>query len=381
MVKRKREGNRYIYATLSSLISATTASEKEDIVVVVYMSDSDKAWNLETSQQINERFSRCIGTGFLQLIHSPLNIYPELGKNANFNRDSKSRTAWRSKQNIDYAFLMWYSKQLSKYYLQIEDDVIPARRFFVDVQNFIRKNSAIPWVVLEFSRMGFIGKLFSSDVLPRFSTYLLSMFNVLPCDLLLTNFRTLHNQASPIFHRKGLFQHIGKISSLRGKISPWTDTAFKDPVDLSSFDIHWDNPVAEIVSNMDAVRGSFPENAYYQTKNKSLFYAVQNVKTNDFYKVVFSNPINISRVVVSTGHPVLRTGVLKRGQVKVGTGSGGSGDRCMPDQVVGSLYEGEFDSEIQEYYIPPNVKCFFVVAVCNVTKPVIIRKIGVKIQT
>lgn len=205
VVRRKLEGDRYLSSTVSSIIAATSDTEKENITIVIFMSDFNKTWNLEMSLQMSEIYSEHINTGFLQVIHSPRDIYPDLGMNANLNRDSKDRVAWRSKQNIDYAYLMWYSKQVSEFYLQIEDDVIAASDFYADIRNLISQKIAIPWIVFEFSRMGFIGKLLRSETLPRLATYLLSMYNVLPCDLLLTNFRILHNQVSPIFHKKGLF--------------------------------------------------------------------------------------------------------------------------------------------------------------------------------
>lgn len=346
------------------------------MTIVVFLSDFNKTWNLEMSQKISEIYSKYINAGFLQVIHSPRDIYPDLGINANLNRDSKDRVAWRSKQNIDYAYLMWYSKQVSEFYLQIEDDVIAASHFYADIKNFISQKFAIPWIVLEFSRIGFIGKLLRSETLPRLTTYLLSMYNVLPCDLLLTNFRILHNQVSPIFYQNGLFQHVGKISSLRGKLAPWADRSFKDSIDFSKFDIKVDNPVADVISNMEAIPGSLPENAYL-TSNNMLFFAVKSFRVNDFYRIVYPKPINISRIAVSSGHPVRRTGAIKRALLKIGNGRGEIGERCIPDQPVGSFYYGEFDSEIQEYVIPFNVKCISIESQQNLFKMIIIRKIWV----
>lgn len=380
VVRRKLEGDRYLSSTVSSIIAATSDTEKENVTIVIFMSDFNKTWNLEMSQQISEIYSEHINTGFLQVIHSPRNIYPDLGINANLNGDSKDRVAWRSKQNIDYAYLMWYSKQVSEFYLQIEDDVIAASDFYADIRNLISQKIAIPWIVFEFSRMGFIGKLLRSETLPRLATYLLSMYNVLPCDLLLTNFRILHNQVSPIFHKKGLFQHVGKISSLQGKLAPWTDKSFKDSIDFTKFDIKVDNPVADVISNMEAIPGSLPENAYL-TSNDMSFFAVKSLRANDFYRIVYPKPINISRITVSTGHPVRRTGAIKRALLKIGNGRGEIGERCIPDQPVGSFYYGEFDSEIQEYVIPFSVKCISIESQQNVSKMIIIRKIWVTTQS
>ncbi|XP_062622038.1 alpha-1,3-mannosyl-glycoprotein 4-beta-N-acetylglucosaminyltransferase C-like [Saccostrea cucullata] len=380
VVKRKLEGALYVYSTITSIIKATTDSQKENITLVIFLSDFDKTWNLDTSRRISETFSTYIKTGFLQVIHSPLDIYPELDKNANFNDDSKDRTIWRSKQNIDFAYLMWYGKRLSQFYIQLEDDVIAANDFFADIKKFIERNHKIRWITLEFSRLGFIGKLFRSKNLSRFATYLLAMFNVLPCDILLNNFRVLHDQVSTIQTPKGLFQHIGKISSLRGKLTPITDFTFKDSFNYSTFDIPGENPQAEIFTNMEATFGSFPENAYQRTDGDP-FFSVVSLKANHLYKVVFPEPINISRIVVSTGHPILRTGILKWGVVKVGVGIQYPEEQCLVPHLVGRLSEGEFDSEIQGYTIPSNVKCIAVVSTRDKPTLTIIRKIQVILKT
>ncbi|XP_061188509.1 alpha-1,3-mannosyl-glycoprotein 4-beta-N-acetylglucosaminyltransferase C-like [Saccostrea echinata] len=382
VVKRKLEGALYVYSTISSIIKATTDREKENITLVIFLSDFDETWNLDTSRRISETFSKYIKTGFLQVIHSPLDIYPELDKkfNANFNDDSKDRTIWRSKQNIDFAYLMWYSRRFSQFYLQLEDDVVAANNFFTDIKLFIERNHKIRWITLEFSRLGFIGKLFRSKILSRFATYLLSMYNVLPCDILLNNFRVLHDQVSTIQNPKGLFQHIGKISSLRGKLTPITDFTFKDSFNYSSFDIPGENPPGEIFTNMEATFGSFPENAYQRTDGDP-FFSVASLKANNLYKIVFPEPINISRIIVSTGHPILRTGILKWGVVKVGVGIGYPKEQCMASHLVGRLFEGEFDSEIQGYSIPFNVKCIAVVSIRDKPNLTIIRKIQVILDT
>eukprot|EP00434_Breviolum_minutum_P006964 symbB.v1.2.006148.t1/scaffold360.1/size220131/2 len=39
--------------------------------------------------------------------------------------DSPKRQWWRTKQNLDYTFLMWYAANLSDYYMQLEDDIQP----------------------------------------------------------------------------------------------------------------------------------------------------------------------------------------------------------------------------------------------------------------
>ena len=38
--------------------------------------------------------------------------------------DSPERVKWRSKQNLDYAFLMMYAQSRGRFYVQLEDDIV-----------------------------------------------------------------------------------------------------------------------------------------------------------------------------------------------------------------------------------------------------------------
>ena len=50
------------------------------------------------------------------------------------------RIQWRSKQNLDYAYLMMYAKQRSTYYVQLEDDVLTKKNFVKTM-----KDAAMEW--------------------------------------------------------------------------------------------------------------------------------------------------------------------------------------------------------------------------------------------
>jgi len=73
------------------------------------------------------------------------------------------RVRWRAKQVADYAALFDFSVGRSHYYLQLEDDVQCAANFVAHIRDFIdkqqRKTNTV-WTMLEFSELGFIGKLF-----------------------------------------------------------------------------------------------------------------------------------------------------------------------------------------------------------------------------
>ena len=54
--------------------------------------------------------------------------------------------------------MFYAARNLSEYYVQIEDDVVCAKDFIQKMKNFISKQKK-PWSTLNFSELGFIGKV------------------------------------------------------------------------------------------------------------------------------------------------------------------------------------------------------------------------------
>jgi alpha-1,3-mannosylglycoprotein beta-1,4-N-acetylglucosaminyltransferase C len=84
--------------------------------------------------------------------------------------DPVERVKWRSKQVMDFAYMFHYGAPLSQYYIQIEDDVITAPNVTAGIRECIGQH--MQWTVLEFSYLGFIGKLFRSEDLERLARFL-----------------------------------------------------------------------------------------------------------------------------------------------------------------------------------------------------------------
>ena len=94
----------------------------------------------------------------------PKEFYPKYDtelKDPVFN-DSFERIKWRQNQNYDICFLMAYCRERGDYYLNLEDDVIARDDFATDIFKFIQQSNEnnTRWLMLEFSELGFIGKLF-----------------------------------------------------------------------------------------------------------------------------------------------------------------------------------------------------------------------------
>ena len=299
-MRRPNTDKIYIFETLDSLIKNTKAAEKTEVTIVVYMCDVNKTYNNMVSQAIQSKYKEFCDTGFIHIIQGSQDIYPDLSKVKKTYNDSVERIKWRAKQNIDFAYLTLYSRSISKYYIQLEDDVITAFGYISDIKAFIASIKK-PWFLLEFSKLGFIGKLFQSVDLNRVAFYLLSFFDRMPGDLLLGHIRKLMNQDKPIHSKTSLFQHIGKFSSLKNKLMPSIDKYFKDAgsVHLSINDIPLgDNPPVKIVTDLHQYADYSVSYVYDNSEN---FFWARDVKKKQHLSLLFQKPQQISRIIITTG--------------------------------------------------------------------------------
>ena len=74
-------------------------------------------------------FQAQLASGLLEIIAPPAEFYPDMSNLRQTFGDPADRIQWRSKQNLDYAYLMMYAKQRSTYYVQLEDDVLTKKNF------------------------------------------------------------------------------------------------------------------------------------------------------------------------------------------------------------------------------------------------------------
>jgi hypothetical protein len=100
--------------------------------------------------------------GLIEVISPPISYYPNMDKLRVTLNDPIERVKWRSKQNLDFAFLMAYSQIKATFYVQLEDDILAKRGFITIMKQFAvaktAKQEQDPWFVLDFCQLGFIGK-------------------------------------------------------------------------------------------------------------------------------------------------------------------------------------------------------------------------------
>ncbi|CAG5104787.1 Oidioi.mRNA.OKI2018_I69.chr1.g1541.t1.cds [Oikopleura dioica] len=147
--------------------------------------------------------------------------------------DSDDRIIWRTRQCLDYLF-MWNIGLDYDYFLQLEDDLVIDRGFFQFLMMQIQqRKDDQDWISLEFSGMGFIGKLFRKSSLQEMAIYTRLFYRTKPIDVIYWDFVKMKaclsaceasckslvvKLAVPVHDRKFL-HHVGRVSSLEGKIS------------------------------------------------------------------------------------------------------------------------------------------------------------------
>ncbi|ELU13668.1 hypothetical protein CAPTEDRAFT_220409 [Capitella teleta] len=214
-----RGGKLYLYKTIQGILDCTSKNEQRNMTIFVFLADDKGDYNNKTLSEIQSRYTEEIQSGLLFVMTVPPRVYPDLSNlKQNFN-DAPARVRWRSKQNIDFALMFHQAKDLSRYYIHIEDDVIVAEKFLPKIERFINAvdTNKTHWAVLRFSKLGFIGKLIKSRDLEKFAKFILTLYDEQPVDWLLDHFERSMAQPKPIYCAPSLFQHMGDVSSLGDK--------------------------------------------------------------------------------------------------------------------------------------------------------------------
>ena len=311
---KRINGPKYLTQTITSLIDKTSEYDKSRVVVIVFLADFDYDYNEETVTVLSEKFMPYINMGFIQIVQASKDYYPNLqGLKRNFN-DKQDRVTWRAKQVADFAFMFLYSQNISNYYIQIEDDVVCARNFVVHIEEFIKtinKSKNAPWALLEFSELGFIGKLFKSSDLHKLAQYMLTFYDEQPIDWLITYFRFSMAQKKILLRKPTLFQHMG----LKSSFDTSKDNKLKDKFFDGGTKRHLgDDPPAKVITKMKHFEKNSPELAY--AAGSGIFWAV-DLNEGDTLDVVFENSHTLRKVIVETGNQKTPKDLLKSASVLV----------------------------------------------------------------
>uniref|UniRef100_A0A8C3CID7 Alpha-1,3-mannosyl-glycoprotein 4-beta-N-acetylglucosaminyltransferase A n=1 Tax=Cairina moschata TaxID=8855 RepID=A0A8C3CID7_CAIMO len=271
------------------------------------LTDLDYVNNVVAS--LEKEFSTEINSGLVEVIAPPASYYPDLSNLKETFGDSKERVRWRTKQNLDYCFLMMYAQKKGVYYIQLEDDIVVKQNYFSTIKNFALQLASEDWMILEFSQLGFIGKMFQSPDITLIVEFIFMFYKEKPIDWLLDHIlwvkvcnpekdaKHCDRQKSNlrIRFRPSLFQHVGLHSSLAGKIQKLTDKDFLKPL-LHKIHV---NPPAEVSTSLKVYQGHTLEKTYV---GEDFFWAVTPV-AGDYILFKFDKPVNVERYLFHSGNP------------------------------------------------------------------------------
>ncbi|XP_018572245.1 alpha-1,3-mannosyl-glycoprotein 4-beta-N-acetylglucosaminyltransferase B [Anoplophora glabripennis] len=306
----KREKQSYLLDTLQNLIEGMTAEEANDSLIVVFVAETDLEYVLQVAKEIEMRFPIQVDSGLIEVVSPSPAYYPNFDKLRITLGDSPERVRWRSKQNLDFAFLMSYSQPKGTFYVQLEDDILARPSYVTEMKKFAIEKIARkePWFVLDFCQLGFIGKMFKSAELPWLIQFFQMFYNDKPVDWLLdhliytkicnwekNNDNCKRDKAKMWIHYKpSLFQHIGTHSSLKGKVQKLKDKQFGK---VALFFPH-SNPEAEIVSGIKHYKQYTLERAYL---GETFFWGLLP-QPGDQLVFKFATPITIKRFYFKSGN-------------------------------------------------------------------------------
>ncbi|XP_053110896.1 alpha-1,3-mannosyl-glycoprotein 4-beta-N-acetylglucosaminyltransferase-like protein MGAT4D isoform X2 [Hemicordylus capensis] len=304
----RREKQNYLMNTLNSLFYDMSAEQKNNCVIVIFVAEVDTDYVNSIAESIRSNFPNDILSGVLEVISPPASYYPKFSNLRETFGDSANRVRWRTKQNLDYSFLMLYAKPKGTFYLQLEDDIIAKPSYVQDIKNFAVQQESKEWMILEFSQLGFIGKLFRCRDIPLIVEFFLMFYKDKPIDWLLDHLLWVkvcnpekdaqHCEKQKAYlrirYKPSLFQHVGIHSSLAGKIQNLKDKDFEKN---SLFKAHT-NPPAEVTTSLKVFQHFTLEKAY---KGEECFWAISPV-AGDYILFSFWHPLEIERYLFRSGN-------------------------------------------------------------------------------
>ncbi|EDQ92450.1 uncharacterized protein MONBRDRAFT_30843 [Monosiga brevicollis MX1] len=308
-MRRAGSGSRYLTQTLESLFKHRSSEYEDKVLFVVLLSDISASDRAQTQHELRTNFARELERDSLRILEAPIDSYPQdLGAEPYAFNDTTERAGWRQKQCLDYAYLLSYAHNLGEYYLQLEDDVFTVPEYLEAIFDFAQLYRKEPWTVLEFSMLGFIGRLMHSRDLPQLARLFQEYYLYQPVDLLLGYFQLLtRSKAYVHVHFPTLFQHAGFNSSLSGKYQPLTDPMFMGSAERKRYAST--NPPAVVSSSMAVWSENFGPSACYGSQAGSFWAA--GVRANDHVTLSFPQPMSIHQVFVDTGSDAGALGVLE----------------------------------------------------------------------
>uniref|UniRef100_T1P853 N-Acetylglucosaminyltransferase-4 (GnT-4) conserved region n=1 Tax=Musca domestica TaxID=7370 RepID=T1P853_MUSDO len=311
-----REKQSYLLGTLHNLIENMNEEEQNETLIIVYIGENEPENVQNIAKSVEIAFEPYLECGLIEIIAPSPSYYPNFDKLRITLNDSLERVKWRSKQNLDFAYLMAYAQTKGTFYVQLEDDILAKRHFITTMKKFAITKSALtkpdqpPWFLLDFCQLGFIGKMFKSAELPYLITYFQMFYNDKPVDWLLAYFmesKVCRNDLDQkhcnqekakywLHYRPSLFQHIGTSSSLKGKVQKLKDKQFGSKV--PTFYAHNHNPPAQVKTNISPYKNYQLKRAY---RGETYFWGLLP-QPGDLVQFIFEKPTLLKHYLFRSGN-------------------------------------------------------------------------------
>lgn len=319
----KRERTSYLLDTLASLLDAMSQEDKDDCVIVIFVGETDIEFSKDVANGVQQRFPIDVGSGLIEVVSPSASFYPDLDTVPLTFGDSRERVKWRTKQNLDFCYLMMYCQKKARFYVQLEDDIVATPSFASTIKTFALQQETNQWLILEFSALGFIGKLFRSSDLSMVVEFFLMFHKDKPVDWLMDHIlwvkvcnpeKDQQHCAREKSHlrirfKPSLFQHVGKESSLKGKKQNLIDKDFKK---APLFQAHL-NPKAVSISSLEPYQGYTIDRAY---KGQTFFWAYPP-HTDDVMRFKFDQEITIEKFRFKSGNLEHPGDIIRNASVEV----------------------------------------------------------------
>ena len=285
---------------------------------------------VQIGEKNNSQIEKCISTAYklvqkygfsteIEIIFPNPTLYNIL------EQGSSELDNWKRKLFLDVIHLLLYVSTKSGFYLHLEDDLDPIDNFLHHIEIFRKEIRVENWIMLEYSTLGFMGKMLKMQHIPKLLELIFQEMNENMTgediiDRFIASFCTREQTCARemnklrLLHRPSLFQHIGHYSSWPG--AQWTncsDANFPlgyEPWPWSDVPIYV-NPPARISTTLQLYHPYSVRKLYAMTD----VLLAKPAKSGDVIYFNFTPPVTIEEFFIRTSHHLypnkgLSTGTL-----------------------------------------------------------------------
>lgn len=105
-----REKQSYLLSTLHNLIENMNEEEQNETLIIVFIGETDTETVQLIAKKVETAFEPYLENGLMEIIAPAASYYPNFDKLRITLNDSLDRVKWRSKQNLDFSYLMAYAQ-------------------------------------------------------------------------------------------------------------------------------------------------------------------------------------------------------------------------------------------------------------------------------